>query len=757
MRERKENIDLVCSVAELASLFEKPSGIEGFLQNVVELVSDHMHSDVCSIYLLDNETQELVLRATRGLRPDSIGNVHLAVGEGITGLSLRELRPILEPKASESPFFKGVPGIDEEQYEAFLAVPIRRGLNRIGVITLQHKHVDYFDAQDSKALRAIASQLAATLENVGLLMQIRDEVRTETRSAGAPGGVINGKVAAGGIAVGRIAVLGQTPTLLGKLWDSSATDHESPEAALREAVARTEEQLEALQRQMEEELADIATLIFNAHLLMLRDDQFTGRMIELAREGETPTSAVRTVVDRFVGIFEHSKNQRMQEKVQDIQDLGHRILVNLHGGDDVHADYEGLIVVTARLFPSELVRLVAQDAEGIVVSGGGSPTSHISILARSLAIPVLFVSEDRAVAAPEGAAAVLDCDQGQLLLSATEETIGVYRSRIEEHNRLETSVAEVPEECATCDDVQVRVLANVNLLQDAHHARRNRAEGIGLYRSEFPFIVRDDFPSEEEQYGTYRKVVEAIGDREVTLRTLDIGGDKLLRFLPDAREENPFLGLRGIRFSLANREIFEDQLRAMLRAGTGSDLRIMFPLVSSLDEYLEAREVLDSCIDELRRDGVEHNASPLVGAMIELPSAVESTPELAVACDFLCIGSNDLIMYMLAVDRTNERVGAMYQSYHPSVLRAIKRIVDGSGGKVGELSICGDAAADPLLLPFFLGLGIRKVSVEPKLIPRTKGIVKELTIADAEAYARELLSFARLKDVEAFLAGGSRA
>ncbi len=758
MKDRKENIDLVCSVAELASLFEKPAGIQGFLQNVVELVSDHMHSDVCSIYLYEREEQELVLRATKGLHSDSIGNVRLKIGEGITGLALRELRPILEPRASDSPFFKRIPDINEEQYEAFLAVPIRRGLTRIGVITLQHRRIDYFDAQDSKALRAIASQLAATLENVGLLMELRDGPEKVSPSPNtAPGGVIGGIVAAGGIAIGSVTVFGHGPDRLGEQWTpdaagtASADDAQSGEDLLRSAIERTEEQLETLQRKMEEDLADIATLIFNAHLLMLRDDEFTGRMVELARGGEAPWSAVRKVVERFVGIFSQSKNARIQEKVQDIQDLGHRILVNLDRGADVHADYRGAVVVTARLFPSELVRLVAQNAEGIVVSGGGSPTSHISILARSLAIPVLFVSDDRVLHTPDGTGAILDCELGRLLIDTDRETADVYRSRIAEQTRTQISADDVPEQCRTGDDVRVQVLANANLLQDARLARRNKAEGIGLYRSEFPFIVRDDFPSEEEQVSTYRRIIEATGEREVTLRTLDIGGDKLLRFLPDAREENPFLGLRGIRFCLANREIFADQLRAMLRAGVGADLRIMFPMVSSLDEFLEAREILDLCADELRRDGMEHNGAPLIGAMVELPSAVECAPELAAASDFLCIGSNDLIMYMLAVDRTNEHVGSMYQSYHPSVLRAIKRLVDSIGDKVTELSICGDAASDPLLLPFFLGIGIRRVSVEPKQVPRTKQLVGELMLDQAVAYAGELLSRPRLKDVQAFL------
>ncbi len=755
VRSRKGNIDLVCSVAELAGLFENRSNIQGFLQNVVDLVASHMHSDVCSVYLFESERRELVLRATRGLHPSSIGTVRLKIGEGITGIALKELRPILEPEASRSQHFKPVPGINEEQYEAFLAVPIRRGLTRIGVITLQHRKAGFFDSQDAKALRAIASQLAATLENAELLMEMhsQDSPPATTAERIEPSDILTGFAAADGLAVGKAAVLGSRINLAVGGVETSGED--AAEEQIETAITRTERQLETLQRDMEEDLGDVATLIFSAHLLMLRDESFSGRMIDLVKDGKGAEAAVNEVVEHFTTVFSASRSQRVQEKTQDVQDLGHRILLNLSGTADEQADYRGMVVFTSRLFPSELVRLVAQDAAGVVVSEETGATSHISILSRSLGTPVLFVGESGSLTLEEGTQVILDADEGKLYLRPNEETVELYRRRIEERKRVRIDVDRIPDHCATREKVAVRVLANVNLLQDARLAHRNKAEGIGLYRSEFPFIVRDEFPSEEEQYGTYRRVIEVMEGREVNLRTLDIGGDKILRFLPDPREANPFLGLRGVRFSLANQEIFGDQLRAMLRAGHGADLRIMFPMVSSLDEFLAAKGVLDRCMQELSDDGIPFHESPKVGAMIELPSAVESVPDLVQVADFLCIGTNDLVMYMLAVDRTNERVGEMYQSYHPSVLRAVRRIVEGVGDRISELSVCGEAAADPLLLPFFLGLGIRKFSVEPKHIPAIKERVSDLFLEDAREYARHVLSMPKLEEVRTFLYGRS--
>jgi phosphotransferase system enzyme I (PtsP) len=310
----------------------------------------------------------------------------------------------------------------------------------------------------------------------------------------------------------------------------------------------------------------------------------------------------------------------------------------------------------------------------------------------------------------------------------------------------------VPAEARTRCKTHIRVQANVNLIRDVEEARKFKAEGIGLYRSEFPFIVRNDFPSEEEQFTIYQKVIGSQGAGEVVMRTLDVGGDKILQYLPDWYEANPFLGLRGIRFSLAHRDLFVDQLRAMLRAGVGADLRILFPMISSVDEYDDARGVVADCLEDMRVEGIEHNPSPKVGALIELPSAIESVTELNKHADFLCVGTNDLVMYVVGVDRTNYRVGNLYRNFHPAVLRALKRIVDGMGRDAHKLSICGEAGADPALIPFFVGLGVRKISVDPRALGRVKGRIGEISVAESKRITRQMLGISSLRDMEAYLA-----
>ena len=753
---RKDNIDLICSVAELSGLFEKRSNVGGFLQDVVELVAAHMMSDVCSIYLYDEAGDALVLRATRGLNAESVDKVRLSLGEGLTGLALKQLRPIREGEVEENPDFKVVPEVQEEGYRSFLAVPIRRGLTRIGVISLQHRNAGYFDQHDTKALKAIASQLAATLENASLLMDLHsphsETVATENVE---PGDVISGISAGAGVGIGEAIHL-DAPEAIESTGLPRLNTVDQEVERFYTAIERSRSQLEQLQRETENRFSDVASLIFSSHLLMLRDDEFSGHMIDAVRDGVNAAEAVHMVVGRYEKLFSEMHNPRLQEKVQDVKDLGRRIIRNLFDTEHDDGDYSGQVVVAHELYPSELVKLAVQHVEAIIV-GGATVTSHISILARSLGLPVVATRNTRVFSVAEYDTLVVDGHNGTVYLHPTEDVISRYRGlKSEEAQELESD-PDIPERAHTGCGERVHVMANVNLINDLRSARRNRAEGVGLYRSEFPFIVRNDFPSEEEQRAIYRKIIEEMNGEQIVLRTLDVGGDKLVGYDNAEEEANPFLGQRGIRFSLAHPEIFSDQIRGMLRAGTGADLAIMFPMISGVDEFRKARETVNACIEELRQEGAEFNEAPKIGAMIELPSAIEIAAELDTYADFLCVGTNDLIMYLLGVDRTNERVSDLYISHHPAILRSLSRLADTIHQPQKRLSICGEAAADPALVPFFLGIGVRTLSVEPRRIPGLKRQLQRININDAENIAFEMLSISTMEHMQDYLQGGRRA
>ncbi|MFW5693773.1 MAG: phosphoenolpyruvate--protein phosphotransferase [Alkalispirochaeta sp.] len=728
-----DGLALINAVTELSELLGRRSTVDEFLQDLTVTVADHLRADVCSVYLYDVEQDVLVLRATTGLNPALVGKVRLTSGEGLTGYAFLNNSPVLEHHASRSTLNKAIPDLGEEEYPVFLGVPIKRNNLGIGVLTLQYRADDGIGQQELRTLRSLASHLAAALENAAALYELHEAHPSEAHASGVfESGLIHGTSASRGIAIGHLEYLDQHLDIV---------SHPS-ECTLEEAIEVSSSQLKELQRHVDETLSDVAAMIFSSHLLMLRDDSFVGEMHRIHQEGRDPVSAVQQVVDDFSRRFMSIPDPRFQEKVQDVQDLGHRIVRNLQQRDDHDGDYRGHVVAAHDIFPSELVKLYLQNVEGLAFSGGGA-TSHVAILAQSLNLPVVATADPRLFSAATGTQVVIDAEDGKIVVGPGKEILDAYRSRLSAigTKRSRASETPLPDTLRTTDGVEVALFANVNLVKDARAAHRLNAAGVGLYRSEFPFLIRNGFPTEDEQLAVYRRVVDETEGKPVSFRTLDLGGDKLLSSQV-GREDNPFLGFRGVRFLLAHRELFREQLRAMLRAGTGIDLGIQFPMIASLDEFVSARDEVYRCIDDLGREGIPHNRDPKLGVMIELPSAIEIAPELAEATDYLSIGTNDLIMYMLAADRTNHRVGELYRTVHPGVLRAIARLMRAVADTGTPVSVCGAAATDPAMVAFFLGIGIRSLSVDPDGLTTVAGIIHAMSIADAERRAQIMLATA---------------
>lgn len=801
MDNRKEarNFALLCDMAELTALFASKGSVSDFLNNLVHMVASHMRVDVCSVYLFNEGLGQLVLRASRGLERPKDMVVTLKPGEGITGKAFEENRSIREGRARQNPYFKPIPGIEEAQFEAFLAVPIRRAVSKIGVLTIQDRKKNAFSGLDTRALKAIASQLATSLENAEALMEVFQVSEGPAFNLKH----LDGSGAGSGVAIGQASILRTSSASFSPLkepesrgpeaWEPESRSPETWEPESREpesrrpatilsneqgnsgntlqsteqrhekrqewiteeltkfahSLSRTKKQLETMQLELDQKVAEVADLIFSAHLLMLRDDKFSGAMQGLIQDGSSAEAAVVSVVNHFVRLFGSKDNPRIREKAQDVLDLGLRICRNLSDQGQQHGDYRGQIVITADIFPSELVKLAAQQAVGIVALGSGQ-TAHVALLARSLRLPALFVHSEDLLSIPQGSRLILDANLERLYINPDQDLIQEYQTLLARSPKVE--VSEVIKDTKTMDGKRICVMANVNLIQDVEVALDCHAEGVGLYRSEFPFLVRNDFPSEEEQTRLYRRVIAPMAGKEVIIRTLDVGGDKLVGAQGQYREANPFLGYRGIRFSLTNPELFSDQLRAILRAGEGSDLGIMFPMICSLDEFLQARDFVYRCMDELRKEGLPHHDHPRIGAMIELPAAVEIVAELAEIADFLSVGTNDLIMYTLAVDRDNEQVGSLYTPQHPSVLRSLHRIVAGMGEKISRLSVCGEAVHDPALLNFLIGQGITKFSVDPHRIPQIKEGIQGISHGEAVGFATGLLELKSLQQVREYIA-----
>jgi phosphotransferase system enzyme I (PtsP) len=739
---------LLYDISELNHLFRDSASIETLLSKAVEMVAERTRSAVCSIYLYNPEKQELTLRATKGLNPESVGQVHLKLGQGLTGLALQEMRPICEVDASRNPNYKFFPGIFEERYNAFLAVPITRGISRMGVLVLQREATQCFSEPDITALSTVASQLANIIENAQFLLGMHESPAPAPKALPADRRFLRGKSAAEGFAYAPAIMLHARKSLSFLLRQDFGRTYSLED--FHHAVANTEKQLERLQEQVEHKLSDAASLIFAAHLMILKDQDFIGKIVRRIEQDVNPPAAIAEVASDYMRSFLASDNAYMREKANDIEDLAMRLVNNLLSAGEptnVHRDH---VIITRGLFPSDLLKLSSEGAAAIVLVGGGV-TSHISILARSVAMPMVITDASELLDLPDGTPILVDADVGNIFIDPDDAILEKFwaqqraRLTLSEQKHLMRPVTQ------TADGTRVRLLANINLLSDLRVARELSCDGIGLYRTEFPFIIRTTFPTEAEQYVIYRKLVDSMPNLPVAFRTLDAGGDKILSYYHDIREQNPAMGMRSIRFSLQNKHIFGEQIRAILRAGVGADLRIMFPMISSLDEFREASAVVYESLDLLTKQGIEHHEQPKLGIMVELPAVVDLIDDFAREADFLSLGTNDLIQFLLAVDRTNESVADFYLPHHPSVLRALKRIARAALENDCELSICGDMAHQPQYIPFLLGIGVRVFSVDPIYLLRTQQTITATSLRDAEALAAAVLAQSRIRDIEALL------
>lgn len=748
--KRKDLLNMLCDLSDLSALVTGSENIENFLQRTVALVSGHLGTPVCSIYLYDETADDLELKATVGLNGKAVGRVRMGSGQGLVGTVMATGQSVCEGHASNNPRFRHFPETDELSYESFLAVPIHKGVVKIGVLVVQHTDPDYFDTSDVTALKATGAQLAAVLENARLLMDLQRMCSIPEKPV-CNLGFIKGQPVSGGFAFARATIWGKSH---GRLVAEPGVADRGTVSDFFRAVKRTAEQLNDLQQRCAQRLPESASLIFAAHFMILKDPQFIDRMKGQIEKGDPATRAVREVARHFIKLFADSPHPYIREKVSDIEDLAGRLLNNLAspppGGD---TESGGRVVIARELYPSELLKLAAESVAGIVLANGGV-TSHVAIISRSLKIPVVVVQCPELMHLRETTMVLVDGEAGNVYVEPSAEIIGRFDARKKAMQQVAASQIPFMAGAAnTVDGTRVDLMANINLLGELPLAREMGAAGIGLYRTEFPFLIRPSFPSETEQYLVYRQVVEAMGVKPVVFRTLDLGGEKALAYTDTSNEPNPELGLRSIRFTLAYRDVFEQQVRAILRAAAGRDfLGIMFPLISSLDDFFRARQVVFDCLDRLRVEGLDHNDHPAIGMMVELPSVVGTMEEFAAQADFFSIGTNDFVQYMLGVDRSNKRVADYYRPEHPSVLRALERVVRIAAEHDKPISVCGEMGHDEAMIPFLLGIGLRRLSIDPQFMPAVHRRIAGLEINRCRDHSRKVLAAGSIHSVRKILA-----
>lgn len=522
---------------------------------------------------------------------------------------------------------------------------------------------------------------------------------------------------------------------------------------LSKAIEESKKQLQHIKAKVEKEMGPEEARVFEAHLLFLEDAYFYSQVEKkIIDKGITLEMAIEEVIRDSAELLKETKDPYLRERAQDIRDVGKRLLRNLLGYErqSLLKDEKDIIIVAEELTPSDTVHLDKERIRGFVTEQGGI-TSHASILARSMGVPLVsgiigFVRDLEI-----GETLLVDGFRGEVIRNPTRKEIAIFHRRVKDIKALareEDRLAHLP--AITLDGHKVDLLANIASEEDLPIALHSKAEGIGLYRTEIYFINREDFPSEEEQFEVYRRVAEKLSP--VTIRTLDLGGDKYHPIFPRPRELNPYLGYRAIRVSLEHPEVFKTQLRAILRAGAFGEIRVMFPMIATVEEVKTAKNILAEAKAELRERGVPYDEKIQVGAMIEIPSAAIIAELILKEVDFLSVGTNDLIQYTLAVDRSNERVSRLYEPLNPAVLRLLKSLAEKAERVGKEISICGEMAGDPRYTLLLLGLGFSKLSMSSVFIPHIKKIIRSSTIESARKLAAEVLKLGEIEEIKRLLA-----
>lgn len=511
---------------------------------------------------------------------------------------------------------------------------------------------------------------------------------------------------------------------------------------LYEGVRRSKTEINQMKTELDETVGSQESSIFDAHLAILEDPVFMNEIQGIIqRQYKVAEVAVKEAIDHFVTMFDLLDDEYMKERALDIKDVGNRLLKHLLGVPEIALpeDSQPFILVVRELSPSQLVHLKPELVLGVVTMIG-SPTSHAAIMARAFGIPMVMGMEGKLEdPIATGDLVIVDGGAGLVHIDPTAETVSRYtearKRQFEDKERLLT-LAEVP--AVTPDGVAITLAANISSYKELQAALANGAEGVGLFRTEFLYMDREHFPTEEEQYAVYKAVAEKLSGKPLIIRTLDIGGDKQLDYYEMPSEENPFLGFRAIRFSLDRKDLFKIQLRAILRAAVHGDVHIMYPLIASLEEFREANEVLEAAKRELEAEGVPYGQHIKVGIMVEVPAAVAIADLLAEEVAFFSIGTNDLIQFTLAVDRMNETISHLYEPYHPAVLRMLRTIARAAHDRGIPVNVCGELAGDARALPIWLGLGIDELSLSAQAILPVKETMLRTKASDSRKLLGEL-------------------
>src|SRR5258706_5703851 len=731
---------------DLGRLLTRSHDLEETLNNVVRLVARWMRASACSIYLLEDDGVRLVLRATRGLSPQAVGRMRIRVGQGIAGRALEERKTIAVPDVRKDTRVHAFPYSGEQRFRSLVAVPLLVRGEPVGVLTARTARVRVFPREQLELLEMIAAQVGSIVLNARLLDRaLREAGHGRASGAAKPleprksGAVLRGIGTSPGVARGPVHVL--APRLdLGNLdyrpARTIAAEWRGLQRALRETVRQLNDLRETVGERFGEELADV----FTTHIMILEDQGFRARLRrQLGVHGNGARALVETL-QGYASILASTEDVTLRERAADLEDVLQRAVGELVGVRLHNTKLrQGVIVVAERITPTEFVLLETEKVAGLVTEHGG-PTSHAAIFARSLEIPAVSgVPRVASNLSPEDEL-IVDGLEGVVIAKRTRDQRAHYTQIADRYERLRGRLDELrglPSE--TLDGRRVRLSANIGGLFDLDLVKRYGAEGVGLLRTEILALSSRGLPDENEQLRGYLRVAEQVAPDPVTVRCFDLGGDKAL---PNEHisEANPQLGWRAIRILLDRPELFRAQLRAIVRANTRGNVKVMLPMIASLDELEASRELLLEVCRELGKD------PPPLGVMIETPAAVAIAEHLAQASDLFSIVTNDLMQYTLATDRENERVAAAYDPFHPGVLSGIAYAAASARAAGIPCAVCGELGGNPVVAPLFVGMGIDELSMAPFSVLVIRQGVRTMNAAAMEAWPPAVGRMARASE-----------
>lgn len=721
--------------------------LDATLEILVRRVRAALQTRVCSVYLLDGSSGRYVLLASQGLDPAAVGKVSLAPQEGLVGLVAQRAEPVNLEVAREHPRYHYLPETREEEYESFLGVPVIQHAQVLGVLVVQQQQRRKFSREDEAFLITLSAQLAPV---IALAESKVAAQRVSPTGKPARDPVFAGVAGAPGVAIAQ-AVTVFIPADLGAIPTRRCSDIAAEVRFFNDCLEAVRQDISELKIKIKGQLRPEERELFDAYLHMLADSALGAEVVALIEQGHWAQGALAQVARQHINNFASIDDDYLRERATDIKDLCSRVLYYLQEQQKKQRVYPERCILVCEALSAAMLADVPKGQLVGVVSAEGSAHSHVAILAKAMGMPAVMGVADFPFAELDGHELIVDGHHGRVYSDPSEALRQRYQQIVREEVQLTEELETLRDlPCETRDGYRVELWVNTGLLTDVLRSRERGAEGIGLFRTEVPFMLRESFPTEDEQTEIYREQLGAFHPKRVTMRTLDIGGDKPLPYFP-IDEANPFLGWRGIRVSMDHPELFLGQVRAMLRASVGLDnLQILLPMISHIGEIDRALLLIRRAQRELFEEGYAVRTPP-IGVMIEVPAMAWQIDAIVRRADFVSVGSNDLTQYILAVDRNNPRVTGLFSHLHPAVLRVLGKIAGEVTAAGKRLSICGEMAGSPAASVLLMAMGFDILSMNATNLQRVKAMLRDITLGQAKALLGRVLQQEDAEAVEALL------